>query len=87
MMIGLHNPARSAVHGPDTQGARVAQAEVERGTWRRAIHDFKRQYITEALVQSGGNRTRTAKALGLTRHGLIAMIRHLKITVPPPPRA
>jgi DNA-binding NtrC family response regulator len=37
---------------------------------RLAQAEFERQYLMEALARHGGNRTRTAAALGITRQGL-----------------
>jgi len=44
---------------------------------RQARADFDRRYLQEALVRFGGNRTRTAAALGVSRQGLgLLLSRH-----------
>ena len=50
-----------------------------------AVSEFKRRLIEATLTQMGGNRTRTARALGLQRTYLLRLIREFGITVPPPP--
>jgi DNA-binding NtrC family response regulator len=54
-----------------------------------AVSDFKRRLIEATLTQSGCNRTRAARALGLQRTYLLRLIREFEIRVPPgamPPR-
>jgi DNA-binding NtrC family response regulator len=44
---------------------------------RQARADFDRRYVQEALLRHGGNRTRTAAALGVSRQGLgLLLSRH-----------
>ncbi|HEV8438970.1 MAG TPA: helix-turn-helix domain-containing protein [Methylomirabilota bacterium] len=54
-----------------------------------AVCEFKRRLIEATLAQSGGNRTRAAKALGLQRTYLLRLMREFQIRIPPssaPPR-
>jgi DNA-binding NtrC family response regulator len=54
-----------------------------------AVLEFKRRLIEATLAQSGGNRTRAARALGLRRTYLLRLIREFQVRVPPaatPPR-
>jgi DNA-binding NtrC family response regulator len=51
-----------------------------------AVSDFKRQLIEATLHQMRGNRTHTARALGLQRTYLLRLIRELGVAAPPPPR-
>jgi two-component system, NtrC family, response regulator HupR/HoxA len=44
--------------------------EVPEGTLRSAVEDLERRLLRKALGEHGGNRTRTADALGLSRLGL-----------------
>ena len=44
---------------------------------RDARHRFEREFVARALARNGGNRTRTACELGLTRQALVAKIRRL----------
>jgi DNA-binding NtrC family response regulator len=50
-----------------------------------AVSDFKRQLIEATLHQMRGNRTHTARALGLQRTYLLRLIRELGVAAPPPP--
>jgi DNA-binding NtrC family response regulator len=44
-----------------------------------ALLDYERRHIVEVLAEHGGNRARSAVALGLTRQGLVAKIARLGI--------
>ena len=50
-----------------------------------AVCDFKRRLIESTLHQMRGNRTHTARALGLQRTYLLRLIRELGVAAPPPP--
>jgi DNA-binding NtrC family response regulator len=50
-----------------------------------AVCDFKRRLIEATLQQMRGNRTHTARALGLQRTYLLRLIRELGVAAPPPP--
>jgi DNA-binding NtrC family response regulator len=50
-----------------------------------AVSDFKRRLIETTLQQMCGNRTHTARALGLQRTYLLRLIRELGVAAPPPP--
>lgn len=52
--------------------------------FRGAVEEFKRRLIETALRQSGGNRTRAARCLGLQRTYLLRLIRDLGVSAPPP---
>jgi DNA-binding NtrC family response regulator len=47
-----------------------------------AVTEFKRRLIEATLVQLGGNRTRTARALGLQRTYLLRLMREFGVNVP-----
>ncbi len=52
-----------------------------------AVSEFKRRLIEATLQQMRGNRTHTARALGLQRTYLLRLIRDLRVAAPPaPPR-
>ncbi len=54
-----------------------------------AVTEFKRRLIEATLFQLDGNRTRTARALGLQRTYLLRLIREFGVNVPhreSPPR-
>jgi DNA-binding NtrC family response regulator len=53
--------------------------------YRDAVEAFKRRLIESALRQTGGNRTRAARSLGLQRTYLLRLMRDLGVAVPPPP--
>lgn len=49
-----------------------------------AVSEFKRRLIEATLTQSGGNRTRAARALGLQRTYLLRLMREFEVHIPPP---
>jgi DNA-binding NtrC family response regulator len=55
------------------------------------VTEFKRRLIETTLTELGGNRTRTARALGLQRTYLLRLMREFAVHVPagvvPPRRA
>jgi Nif-specific regulatory protein len=56
-------------------------------SYRTAVSDFKRQLIAAALQNHGGNRTHTARALGLQRTYLLRLIRDLRVMTLAPGRS
>ena len=50
-----------------------------------AVSAFKRRLIETTLVEMRGNRTHTARALGLQRTYLLRLIRDLGVAAPPAP--
>jgi hydrogenase-4 transcriptional activator len=66
--------APSALHGaPPTRGRAV------RTTLAAAVQKLEREMIETTLQRSGGNISRTARALGLTRRGLYLKMQRLDI--------
>lgn len=60
---------------PDTNG---------RPTYHEQVRAFRKHLIEQTLVEHGGNRSRTARTLGLSRTYLLRLIRELGVTGPPP---
>ena len=54
-------------------------------SYHGAVCDFKRRLIEATLHQMRGNRTHTARVLGLQRTYLLRLIRELGVAAPPPP--
>jgi DNA-binding NtrC family response regulator len=52
--------------------------------YQKAVDEFKRRFLTEKLVEHGGNRTRAAKALGMQRTYLMRLIREFGLQIPRP---
>ena len=46
---------------------------------RRLSHDYERRIVAETLASVGGNRTRAARALGLSRQGLYRKLKRLGV--------
>jgi len=44
---------------------------------RRASQDFERRFVEDTLARNGGNRTRTAQSLGVSRQGLYRKLKRL----------
>ena len=51
-----------------------------KGRYRDAVDGAKRKVIVETLAETGGNRTRAAALLGLSRQSLLYEIHRLAIT-------
>ncbi len=47
------------------------------GTWEEAQQEFRRRYLEAALHRNQGNRSATARELGISRQTLIYHLRHL----------
>jgi transcriptional regulator with PAS, ATPase and Fis domain len=45
-----------------------------------AREQFERRFVAAALAQAGGNRARAARALGLSRQGLLKLMERLHVT-------
>jgi len=52
------------------------------GVFSAPVADAKRQVLVEALLAHHGNRTDTARALGMSRQWLLKLIHELSITIP-----
>lgn len=65
---------------PELLAASTESAPVA-NTLREKLDALERQLVMEALEQAGGNRTRAADALGVSRFGLQKMTQRLKIDV------
>jgi DNA-binding NtrC family response regulator len=57
----------------------AASAPVSPSSFEAARVDFERRFVRAALAQTGGNRARTARVLGVSRQGLAKMLRRLGI--------
>ena len=63
---------------PDSvRGARRAEAPA--GDYRARVDAHRRDLIADALDRTGGNRSRAARDLGLSRQALLYLIRELKV--------
>ena len=71
---GFVKPAGSALAPPPSPKPVVG--------FHGAVSEFKRRLIEATLTQSGGNRTRAAKALGLQRTYLLRLMREFQVHVP-----
>jgi DNA-binding NtrC family response regulator len=75
LSAGLVAPSRVSAAGGS--GARGRNA---RTSLAAAVEKLEREMIESALHRSGGNVSRTARALGLTRRGLYLKMARLDIT-------
>ena len=60
------------VRGPARDGLRT-------GDYRKRVDAHRRDLIADALDRAGGNRSRAARDLGLSRQALLYLIRELKV--------
>jgi DNA-binding NtrC family response regulator len=49
------------------------------GTWEEAQREFRRRYLVEALARNNGNRSATARELGISRQALLYHLKNLGI--------
>ena len=54
-----------------------------RETYRTRVDEHRRSLIADALERAGGNRTRAARDLGLSRQALLYLIRELNVASRP----
>jgi DNA-binding NtrC family response regulator len=66
--------------GSNGNGTTVAAPD-----YHDAVCEFKRRLIEATLHEMRGNRTHTARALGLQRTYLLRLIRDLGVAAPPAP--
>ena len=78
LLHGMHVPLSAAI-------APALPPPLSPG-YHGAVCDFKRRLIEATLHQMRGNRTHTARALGLQRTYLLRLMRDLKVAVPLSPR-
>jgi DNA-binding NtrC family response regulator len=80
--INGNSMARVNGHGTTTTGT---GGSAPSPSYHDAVSAFKRRLIEATLVQMRGNRTHTARALGLQRTYLLRLIRDLGVAAPPAP--
>jgi DNA-binding NtrC family response regulator len=77
--LAVHAPRRGRIL-PAMLPSHVARSSTASATtFEAARHDFERRFVRAALAQAGGQRTRAARALGVSRQGLAKMINRLGI--------
>ncbi len=54
--------------------------------FQRAVERFKREFLRDTLAAHGGNRSATARTLGLQRTYLVRLIRDFAVRVACSPR-
>ena len=78
-VVGLEHLS-AAVTAPEPQGDASGDAGLD---VRRRVDALERELTREALGRTGGNQTRAAELLGLSRFGLQKMMRRLGVAVEP----
>ena len=58
----------------------VVDDDLATGTWSEAQREFRRRFLTQALRRNHGNRSATARELGISRQALLYHIRKLGLT-------
>jgi len=77
--MAVHSPVRGRI-GPAAVPEHVAHGGMTAsGTFDAAKEEFERRFVKAALAAAGGQRTKAAVALGVTRQGLAKMLRRLRI--------
>ena len=55
----------------------VVDEDLIGGTWSEAQREFRRRFLTSALRRNHGNRSATARELGISRQALLYHLRKL----------
>ena len=77
--LAVEAPRRGRV-SPSRLPAHIARSTIAGGTtFEAAREDFERRFVLAALGQTGGQRAKAARLLGVTRQGLAKMLRRLRI--------
>ena len=77
--LAVHGPRRGRIT-PGTLPHQVARAaSIEPASFEAAREAFERRFVRAALARAGGQRSRAARALGVSRQGLAKMLRRLGI--------
>ena len=77
--LAVHAPRRGRIV-PSLLPAHIARAGASAATTFEAARlEFERRFVRAALAHAGGQRTRAARALGVSRQGLAKMMRRLRI--------
>ena len=75
--LAVHAPRRGRVP-PSLLPAQVARcAAAGETTFDAARQEFERRFVTAALARAGGQRSRAARAIGVTRQGFAKMLKRL----------
>jgi DNA-binding NtrC family response regulator len=74
--LAVHGPRRGRIT-PGILPPALARAAAVTESFESARAEFERRYVRAALAQAGGQRSRAARALGLSRQGLSKMLRRL----------
>jgi two-component system response regulator AtoC len=73
------NPSDGAIPPPEAQAIKEITRPAESGEPAFLLRNAERELIEKAVKEHGGNRTRAAKALGISRRTIIYKIKEYKI--------
>ena len=57
-----------------------ASERIISGTWKEAQQEFRRRFLIQSLRRNGGNRSATARDLGISRQALLYHLRNLGLS-------
>jgi two-component system response regulator HydG len=80
--LAVAAPSRGAVRAQQLPAAITGAAAVTSTRLADAREQFERRTIESALARAGGNRSRAARELGLSRQGLLKMMQRIGVTGP-----
>ena len=82
--LAVHAPRRGRIT-PAALPAHIARSGASAATtFEAARHEFERRFVRAALARAGGQQSRAARTLGLSRQGLAKMMRRLGMTARDP---
>jgi DNA-binding NtrC family response regulator len=77
--LAVSAPRRGSVRPACLPGA-IARADIGASTLDEARRSFERRFVRAALARAGGQRSRAALSLGISRQGLAKLIARLGLT-------
>ena len=82
--LAVHAPRRGRIT-PAALPVHIARSGASAATtFEAARHEFERRFVRAALARAGGQQSRAARTLGLSRQGLAKMMRRLGMTARDP---
>jgi transcriptional regulator with PAS, ATPase and Fis domain len=77
--LAVEAPVRGVVRASLLPAVITGATSVSAARFVSARTQWERRFIEVALARAGGNRTRAARELGLTRQGLLKVLERLRI--------
>jgi DNA-binding NtrC family response regulator/tetratricopeptide (TPR) repeat protein len=77
--MAVHSPRRGRIGADGLPTSVAGPSSIAPITFEAAREDFERRFIRTALARANGQRAQAAASIGISRQGLIKMMRRLRI--------